>query len=173
MQRKESKPRGSDHRPTRQHIAYLGGILQDDVKHVERRAAFWAKATAKLDALSKRVSSSEEIRSYHRAQQRRQARRRGSRGATGPNSSASNRAGESVARARAAPPAPRAATPPPRRRARLRIFVVRCGLPCDPPVGGRSCNGRMIPRFQPLGVRGGRPQTMTKCFPVCPPESGL
>ena len=89
MQRKEPKPRGSDHRPTRQHIAYLGGILQDDVKHVERRAAFWAKATAKLDALSKRVSpeerrkleaalevripkpSSEEIRSYHRAQQRR------------------------------------------------------------------------------------------------------
>jgi len=112
VQRKEPKPRGSDHRPTRQHIAYLGGILQDDVKHVERRAAFWAKATAKLDALSKRVPpeerrkleaalevripkpSSEEIRSYHRAQQRRQARRRGSRGATGPNSSASNRAGE-------------------------------------------------------------------------------
>src|SRR5215831_2928967 len=59
MQRKESKPRGSDHRPTRQHIAYLGGILQDDVKHVERRAAFWAKATAKLDALSKRVSPEE------------------------------------------------------------------------------------------------------------------
>src|SRR5215831_5749296 len=59
MQRKESKPRGSDHRPTRQHIAYLGGILQDDVKHVERRAAFWAKATAKLDALSKRVSREE------------------------------------------------------------------------------------------------------------------
>jgi len=55
VQRKEPKPRGSDHRPTRQHIAYLGGILQDDVKHVERRAAFWAKATAKLDALSKRV----------------------------------------------------------------------------------------------------------------------
>src|SRR5215831_14803666 len=93
MQRKESKPRGSDHRPTRQHIAYLGGILQDDVKHVERRAAFWAKATAKLDALSKRVSpeerrkleaalevripkpSSEEIRSYHRA--RTSAGRRG------------------------------------------------------------------------------------------------
>ena len=59
MQRKEPKPRGSDHRPTRQHIAYLGGILQDDVKHVERRAAFWAKATAKLDALSKRVSPEE------------------------------------------------------------------------------------------------------------------
>jgi hypothetical protein len=52
VQRKVPKPRGSDHRPTRQHIAYLGGILQDDVKHVERRAAFWAKATAKLDALS-------------------------------------------------------------------------------------------------------------------------
>src|SRR5262249_34502235 len=46
-------------RPTRQHIAYLGGILQDDVKHVERRAAFWAKATAKLDALGKRVSPEE------------------------------------------------------------------------------------------------------------------
>src|SRR5262245_26312588 len=46
----------------------------------------------------------------------------------------------------AAAPAPRAATPP-RRRAWLRIFVVRCGLPCDPPVGGHSCNGGMIPRF--------------------------
>ncbi len=43
--------------------------------------------------------------------------------------------------------APRAATPPPRRQAWLRIFVVRCGLPCDPPVGGHSCNGGMIPRF--------------------------
>src|SRR5262249_18883591 len=42
--------------------------------------------------------------------------------------------------------APRAATPP-RRRASLRIFVVRCSLPCDPPVGGHSCNGGMIPRF--------------------------
>jgi hypothetical protein len=29
----------------------------------------------------------------------------------------------------------------------LRIFVVRCGLPCDPPLGGHSCNGGMIPRF--------------------------
>src|SRR5262249_49551091 len=28
----------------------------------------------------------------------------------------------------------------PRRRAWLRIFVVRCSLPCDPPVGGHSCN---------------------------------
>src|SRR6516165_8727954 len=44
-------------------------------------------------------------------------------------------------------PSPRAAMPPPRRRAGLRIFVVRCGLPCDPPVGGHSCNGGMIPRF--------------------------
>src|SRR5262245_59995525 len=44
--------------------------------------------------------------------------------------------------------APRAAMPPPRRRAWLRIFVVRCDLPCDPPVGGHSCNGGMIPRFE-------------------------
>src|SRR6266498_3427286 len=29
----------------------------------------------------------------------------------------------------------------------LRIFVVRCGLPCDPPVGGHPCHGGMIPRF--------------------------
>ena len=42
---------------------------------------------------------------------------------------------------------PRAATPSPRRRAWLSIFVVRCGLPCDPPVGGHSCNGGTIPRF--------------------------
>ena len=48
---------------------------------------------------------------------------------------------------RAAACAPRAATRLPRRRASLRIFVVRCGLPCDPPVGGHSCNGGMIPRF--------------------------
>src|SRR6516165_4831888 len=50
-----------------------------------------------------------------------------------------------------APPAavraPRAATRLPRRRASLRIFVVGGGLPCDPPVGGHSCNGGMIPRF--------------------------
>jgi hypothetical protein len=43
--------------------------------------------------------------------------------------------------------APRSATRPPRREAWLRIFVVRCGLPCDPPFGGHSCNGQMIPRF--------------------------
>src|SRR6516162_5563952 len=36
---------------------------------------------------------------------------------------------------------PQAATPP-RRRVRLRIFVVRCSLPCDPPVGGHSCEWR-------------------------------
>src|SRR5215510_6830581 len=36
---------------------------------------------------------------------------------------------------------------PPRRRAWLRILVVQCGLPCDPPVGGHSCNGGTIPRF--------------------------
>src|SRR5262252_6148578 len=35
----------------------------------------------------------------------------------------------------------------PRRRVWIRIFVVRYGLPCDPPVGGHSCNGEMIPRF--------------------------
>jgi hypothetical protein len=39
----------TEHRPTRHHIAYLGGILQDDVRHAERRVEFWAKATAKLD----------------------------------------------------------------------------------------------------------------------------
>src|SRR6516164_4572518 len=41
----------------------------------------------------------------------------------------------------------RAATPP-RRRAWLRSFVVGCSLPCDPPVGGHSCNGGTIPRFE-------------------------
>src|SRR5262245_4049107 len=42
---------------------------------------------------------------------------------------------------------PRAARRQPRRRTWLRIFVVRCGLPCDPRVGGHSRNGGMIPRF--------------------------
>src|SRR6516164_9975725 len=50
-----------------------------------------------------------------------------------------------------AAPAPRVATQP-RRRAWLRIFVVRCGLPCDPPVGGHSCNGGMIPHFHRGGA---------------------
>jgi hypothetical protein len=36
------------------------------------------------------------------------------------------------------------------RRASLRIFVVQCSLPCDPPVGGHSCPGEMIPRLGPL-----------------------
>src|ERR1700745_2317923 len=27
------------------------------------------------------------------------------------------------------------------------MCVVRCSLPSDPPVGGHSCNGGMIPRF--------------------------
>jgi hypothetical protein len=49
-------------------------------------------------------------------------------------------------RSPAAAPAPRAATPP-RRQASLRIFVVRGGLPCDPPVGGHPCHGGMIPRL--------------------------
>src|SRR5262245_33212378 len=47
----------------------------------------------------------------------------------------------------AAAPAPPAALPPQRPRAWLRIFGVRCGLPCDPPLGGHSCNGGIIPRF--------------------------
>ena len=33
------------------------------------------------------------------------------------------------------------------RAAWLGIFVVGCSLPCDPPVGGHSCNGGIIPRF--------------------------
>src|SRR5215471_14326245 len=47
----------------------------------------------------------------------------------------------------AAARAPRAATSLRRREAWLRIFVVRCSLPCDTPVGGHSCNGGRIPRF--------------------------
>ena len=38
----------------------------------------------------------------------------------------------------------RATQPPLRRAASLRIFVVRCSLPCDPPVGSHSCNGGMV-----------------------------
>jgi hypothetical protein len=36
----------TEHRPTRHHIAYLGGILQEDVRHAERRVEFWAKTKA-------------------------------------------------------------------------------------------------------------------------------
>ena len=65
-----------------------------------------------------------------------------------------------------AAPAPSPATPPLRRRASPRIFGVQCGLPCDPPAGGHSCNGGMIPHFHrctagfqsprcPLWVRNG------------------
>jgi hypothetical protein len=39
-------------------------------------------------------------------------------------------------------PLPRAATRPRHCRASLRIFVVRSGLPCDPPVGGHPCKRR-------------------------------
>src|SRR5262245_30665745 len=49
------------------------------------------------------------------------------------------------------PPAPSAAVRAPRvatrlwrRRVWLRIFVVRRDLPCDPPVGGHSCNAERI-----------------------------
>src|SRR5262245_64944215 len=52
-----------------------------------------------------------------------------------------------AAPARAAERAPRAAMRLRRREAWLRIFVVRCSLPCDPPVGGHSCNRGIIPRF--------------------------
>jgi hypothetical protein len=55
VQRKEPEAAWAEHWPTRHHIAYLGGILQDDVTHAERRVEFWAKATAKLDELGKRV----------------------------------------------------------------------------------------------------------------------
>src|SRR5262249_51198920 len=60
--------------------------------------------------------------------------------------------------------APRAATQPLRRRAWLKIFVVRCGLPCDPPVGGHSCNGG---DDTTLPSRGQRPTPIgrsTECF---------
>src|SRR5215831_17692647 len=67
--------------------------------------------------------------------------------------------------------APRAATRQPRRRASPRIFVVRCGLPSDPPVGGHSCNGGMIPRFEPLVVSGGKAQNEHRFFRFAP-ESG-
>src|SRR5262249_918859 len=57
---------------------------------------------------------------------------------SGATKRASGRSRTSVAKATSAP---RAAMQPLRRRVWLRIFVVRYGLPCDPPVGGPSCNG--------------------------------
>src|SRR5262245_2536833 len=68
------------------------------------------------------------------------------------------RASRSPALPAAARP-PRAATPPPRRRARLRIFVVRCSLPSDPSAWGSFMQWGMISRFQPLRVRGGKAQS--------------
>src|SRR5262249_51792611 len=55
----------------------------------------------------------------------------------------------------AAAPGPLAATPPPRRQASLRIFVVGCGLPCDPPGGGHSLNGGMISRLHRAAIGDG------------------
>src|SRR5262249_33819236 len=40
----------------------------------------------------------------------------------------------------------------PRRRASLRIFVVRCGLPCDPPVGGSFTQWRHDTTLPPRGL---------------------
>ena len=57
-------------------------------------------------------------------------------------------------------------------RAWLRIFVVRCSLPCDPPAGGHSCNGGMIPRFQPLVISGSRVQS-EQMFSGLPPKADL
>src|SRR5262245_8371794 len=56
--------------------------------------------------------------------------------------------------------APPAARSRPRRRAWLRIFVVRCDLPCDPPVGGHSCNRGMIPRSIARSVTKGDRQVL-------------
>src|SRR5262249_22051830 len=65
--------------------------------------------------------------------------------------------------------APRAATMPPRRRAWLRIFVVRCSLPCDPLVGGHSCNGGMnhasIARSRPRASRHSRVSVRSSWWP--------
>src|SRR5215472_13466242 len=57
-----------------------------------------------------------------------------------------HRGGTRPPASRPAAHAPRAATRT-RRRVRPAIPAVRCSLPCDPPVGGHSCNGGMIPRF--------------------------
>src|SRR5262249_25022753 len=49
----------------------------------------------------------------------------------------------------------RAATPARRRAGWPRIFVVGYSLPCDPPVGGHSCNGGIIPRFHRAAIGNG------------------
>src|SRR5262249_41006916 len=49
--------------------------------------------------------------------------------------------------------APPAATPQPRRRAWLRIFGVRCSLPCDPPVGGSFMQWRDDTTLPSRGLR--------------------
>jgi hypothetical protein len=77
--------------------------------------------------------------------------------------------------------APRAATRQPRCRAWLRIFVVRCGLPCDPPVGvihamqtwyhvsiAQSVKASRM--NAPEDRLGSKPVSLevSKCVPVCP-----
>ena len=57
---------------------------------------------------------------------------------------------------------PRRKRPRNHRRAWLRTFVVRCSLPCDPPMGSFMQWG-MIPRFQPLVVSGGKAQSEQMC----------
>ena len=72
----------------------------------------------------------------------------------------------------AAARAPRAATPPPR-RAWPRISVVRCGLPCDPPVGVIHAMEGMIPRLhRPVCVAALAPGTMCLVSGLRPPSSG-
>jgi hypothetical protein len=39
----------------------------------------------------------------------------------------------------------------------------RCGLPCDPPVGGHSCNGAMIPRDGGMLPRPSRASATATC----------
>src|SRR5262245_62725012 len=73
--------------------------------------------------------------------------------------------------ASAAARAPRAATQP-RRRAWLRIFVVRYGLPCDPSGWGSFMQRGMIPRFEPLVVSGGKAQS-EQMFSGLPPKADL
>src|SRR5262249_15727545 len=76
----------------------------------------------------------------------------------------------------------RAATRLPSCRGWLRIFVVGCGLPCDPPVGGHSCNGGWyhasiagsVPKAgrKCVGAKNGKGLKRRKFFGF-PPEGGL